>query len=393
MKLDGRSLSWKDLSHSTRGYEFVFDGTISAEAVNLFTETCYARMYERANHKQIQSEDQQATWIKELRAEAAYVSYKQPAPPLPRNVSTPVKKIPVAQQRTPASSQLPTQSTSPSFTAISQTPVGLELASTHAQLYMYDIRVDQFVLMKPDVLVKLIQTTKYEFSLYIESEGKAFIGQPIDSNMNPVFNTEQLAFVWVWFCEETGNPLYTWSLKFNNPSGMSTFKGVFGKCIYESLNLDSFEKLKKDESNYIVDAYTEDVEMKEAYPSSDEEEDELSEEGESAEENEIEVKENDFSKEAQKNSQLAVGYKTDRTFVVRGNKIGVFKYTEEDDLDHVTTINSVESLNGTKFAPRKVMLHEGDRSMLLMNPNDKHHIYKMDLEYGKVHFNCIYSHG
>jgi len=32
------------------------------------------------------------------------------------------------------------------------------------------------------------------------------------------------------------------------------------------------------------------------------------------------------------NSALAVGYKSDRSFVVRGDKIGVFKHTRDDGL-------------------------------------------------------------
>jgi len=34
----------------------------------------------------------------------------------------------------------------------------------------------------------------------------------------------------------------------------------------------------------------------------------------------------------EKNSALAVGYKSDRSFVVRGDKIGVFKHTQDDGL-------------------------------------------------------------
>src|SRR6266496_2066293 len=31
-----------------------------------------------------------------------------------------------------------------------------------------------------------------------------------------------------------------------------------------------------------------------------------------------------------------------------------------------------------------MMLHEGDSNMILMNENDKHNLFMMDLEYGKV---------
>jgi hypothetical protein len=36
------------------------------------------------------------------------------------------------------------------------------------------------------------------------------------------------------------------------------------------------------------------------------------------------------------------------------------------------------------FRPLQVMLHNEDSSMLLMNKDDPHSVYRMDLEYGKV---------
>lgn len=62
----------------------------------------------------------------------------------------------------------------------------------------------------------------------------------------------------------------------------------------------------------------------------------------------------------------------------------MFKHTDDDKLEFSTTINNVGTLDGQFFSPRKVMLHEQDSSMLLMKPGEKHKIFKMDLEYGKV---------
>jgi hypothetical protein len=39
-----------------------------------------------------------------------------------------------------------------------------------------------------------------------------------------------------------------------------------------------------------------------------------------------------------KNSALAVGYKSDRSFVVRGDRIGVFKHTDHDSLGELPLI-------------------------------------------------------
>lgn len=84
------------------------------------------------------------------------------------------------------------------------------------------------------------------------------------------------------------------------------------------------------------------------------------------------------------NSQLAVGYKNNRSFVVRGDKIGVFKHTDDDQLEFSAAINNVSTLGGQYFSPRKVMLHEQDSSMLIMKPGETQKVFKMDLERGKI---------
>ncbi len=96
------------------------------------------------------------------------------------------------------------------------------------------------------------------------------------------------------------------------------------------------------------------------------------------------------------NSLLAVGYKHNRSFVVRGNKIGVFKhdngttlslslsYHYIDQLEFSTAIKNIADLSGQVFSPRKVMLHQEDSKMMLMHPTDTQKLHVMDLEYGKV---------
>ena len=58
----------------------------------------------------------------------------------------------------------------------------------------------------------------------------------------------------------------------------------------------------------------------------------------------------------EKNSQLTVGYNNDRSFVVRGNQIGVFKHNP-DSLEFSTTIQDIKGMNGKTFSPSKVPLH------------------------------------
>ena len=254
------SILFKDLNHSSRLYEFVADSTISNNAINTFVEMCYQRMFERSNHRQCDSQEELLKWTTDLKREGESIStrfqkpqhFLTPAKPITTPIlHTQVTSIP--QPITPS----PLQQIKIEPLLVFETPLGDELISVMCQLYLYDLRVSQFVLMKELVSVKLLHSEKFAFSLSIESEDNSpYMAQPLDSEMNPVFNIEQLAFVWVYYSQETGMPLYTWSLKFNSHIPFDAFKEMFGRCLYETLNQDLFSKLKKDESKYVVDAYT-----------------------------------------------------------------------------------------------------------------------------------------
>lgn len=56
----------------------------------------------------------------------------------------------------------------------------------------------------------------------------------------------------------------------------------------------------------------------------------------------------------EKNSQLTVGHKNDRTFVVRGDKIGVFKNTGEGKVEYAATIKDLGFKKMKPFKPKHV---------------------------------------
>ena len=55
----------------------------------------------------------------------------------------------------------------------------------------------------------------------------------------------------------------------------------------------------------------------------------------------------------QRNSQLTVGYKGDRSYVVRGNNIGVFSHTG-DNVRYHATIGNLVTPKGKEFNPKEV---------------------------------------
>jgi len=108
----------------------------------------------------------------------------------------------------------------------------------------------------------------------------------------------------------------------------------------------------------------------------DEEEDEDEEKEEENDEDEESGEE--FEEKGVRNSLLSVGYKTDRSFVVRGSKIGVFKNTP-NKVKYQTQLQRIKDKDGKVFSPKRIMLHKEDQNLLMLHPEKNNVVYKMDL--------------
>lgn len=81
---------------------------------------------------------------------------------------------------------------------------------------------------------------------------------------------------------------------------------------------------------------------------------------------------------------LPCSFKTDRSFVVRGSRVGVFKQ-KDSKLNFVTSIKNIKDPNTKEiFSPKKIMLHEADKSLLMLHPDNASSVFNMDLERGQV---------
>jgi hypothetical protein len=166
---------------------------------------------------------------------------------------------------------------------------------------------------------------------------------------------EHLSFIWNYFDEQSR--AYSWLLRFPDTATEEKFQEGVMQALWERLNQQRWIKSNDNDREYVLRAFEGDVEM----PDQSDDEDEEDEEGHEGttgfllarnldqlilivasetydEDEEHDAPEKLSSADTAKNSELAVGYKSDRSFVVRGDKIGVFKHTANDGLGNSSPI-------------------------------------------------------
>ncbi|KAI1315063.1 hypothetical protein EDD11_001356 [Mortierella claussenii] len=387
------TFSWQGLSPEDAGleYEFVCDDETTVFTANNFEITVYQCMYERKHQKSHFSAEEEAIMEFHIISPGAGASSSTEIKKQQRTSVKKEKASTAKQEQEQEQEQEEMQGIDKP--ALRDIPTQYDgVAEAVGELNLFDPKTNLFMSQADNVRCQLLRTDKFTYWLVVlDSNGKQQLAQPVEPRMNPVFSTNHRSFIWNYFDEQ--HNVYSWLIRFPSEAALKEFQGVFAECMYEALNQQSWEKVPAVDQEYMIKTY-QDVEMtdseheesdedqeEEVY--SDEEEDDDNDEYDDDEDEEDEQEPDSFQNDTAMNSQLAVGYK-DRSFVVRGNKIGVFKHNDRDGLDFSTTIKNVSNSKGREINPSRVVLHEQDTAMVMVDPRDLDTAYKMDLEYGKV---------
>ena len=395
-------LAWRDLSGDPGDlYEFVCDASVSAGELATFEVVAikcqYERKYRKSNETATDKDLQQfsfaeqpipsASPVESPKVASAATSSSPNTKALSNTPSTPkVEKMPSKSSSKPkAKEQTESRTIAPPSAAH---PESVEiLAKENAELHLFDFESGTFMLQDPSITATVSETGKWQYWLQITGDEQDWIGQPVVADINPVFNFEYLSFIFNHYTSD--GSAYSWLLRFKNQEIEERFQEGLMQALWEQLNETKWLKSKDDDRQYVLDAFQDLVLEDEANENQDEEEqvEEAEDDGQRSEHYDSDESEDDVvtrDSDGNVNSQLAVGYKHDRSFVVRGSKIGVFKHTPNNNLEFSTNISKVETPKGKLFSPKKVMLHAEDTNMILQNEQDPHSLYRMDLEYGKV---------
>ncbi|KIM20057.1 hypothetical protein M408DRAFT_331365 [Serendipita vermifera MAFF 305830] len=284
----------------------------------------------------------------------------------------------------PSSSLTETQKLPP---AIEQVADDEFIAKEEGDLYIWSNELGGFKpVVDGPVEARVVQTGQYTYWLIAKHEGSHVLAHQITEEMNGQSSTELLS--WTWNNVTSTGVVDAWAIRFGDSGALNRFIHALSRAFYEVQNAIDWEKMKEIEQNYVITAMTEDVEMADG-----DAEDEAEVEGalnaddeDTADEDESDQEPTDWGTQKKtKNTGMAVGYKG-ISVVLRGDRLGVFRATNDGKMELGGTVNQIKGpgKNDKAFEPSKVMLHDQDRSLILMNPQNEHALYQMDLETGKV---------
>lgn len=387
-------LAWRDLNGDNGDlYEFVCDPSIGTAEVERFLRAAQECQYERKYRKP-------NTTASEEDLEQFEFHEEPPIPPasplnspsIQRSMEAidemaPKQQSNVAAKRETKSSQPQELEQAAEGYSADNPPDAIEIYATiSAELHLFDPQPGHFVIIDDSAIASVSEVGKWEYWLQIEGKDRAWLGAPVVPEFNPVFDFEYLSFVFNHFSSD--GTARSWLLRFKDQPTLETFQQAIMQAIWEKLNETKWQKMQEKEREYVLDSMG-DLTMEDAPPEDEEEEEEEEEdspddEGIRSDAYDSEDEEEQREADGDVNSQLAVGYKHDKSFVVRGSKIGVFSHTADNRLKFQTNISKVTTPGGKLINPKKVMLHSEDRDLVMQNSVDPNKLYRMDIEYGKV---------
>lgn len=430
-KDDGsRAISWKDLNGDLGDrFEFVIDQDCRQSDVDLFMFALYKCQYEQKYHKSslnITSMSQLKEFIYNPKMEL--LTFED----LNKNIWAEEEDDDEEEdeveeeeddddQRGVEADEEVSSDSSDSDSEFHDAKAGVELVWSNADidLYIFDPETENFHLFLEKPQIKLIDAGDWKYYISIkggsnEANGVVVGGTSeilILKDITPVFNYEFLSFVYNYQVKSTLN---SYLMKFKDFDSLSEFQAAFSTLLFQSHNKAKFVDTKAD-MEYITNALgsahldddlnendlaaiegmSDDVpEIEEKEEIEDEDEDEehvVKRKGfkpksalfVDSDDDEEEISLAKFKHDKTANSNLSVGFANDRSYVVRGDKLGVFK-NSDDDLSFQTTISDLTTLDGKRFIPMQTMLHMQDRYMVMQGSADDSKLFKMDLERGKI---------
>ena len=286
-----------------------------------------------------------------------------------------------------------------------------KIFSAEGELFNYDTNKDDLVNLnkgkKVLLTVYLRDSQKFDYLICTETLNGFLISiDAISEQINGQImdNDNSKFFCWITtqcFTNIIGDCL---GFLFDNKEESGNLRKLLEKCIYETKNQQSFEKI--DEDNRKILEKGADYSNINCFSSDEEDEKEKKEEDEKDEKEE--QKEKETKKKSKKNREeimdIDEDYKeiesskealnkfcldslsNDRTFCVTDeNQIIVYKVNEdEDSFEKVTSMPVIQEYKGKNVSFSQGHLYKSERNMLLLDENNPYVLYQYDLPKEKI---------
>lgn len=261
---------------------------------------------------------------------------------------------------------------------------GEEVYTGKCDLCFYNSSSGRFV-RSPDlqgVDAVIVKTGPFAHVLELVSKDAVVLAANDMNVLEPSIDTASNSLL---FNAETKTGFNTYLLQFENAEKVNAFDEALSIAIYESVKRAKWGALNQPDQKYLLDAMRDmtmtDVCDVDGDDRNDEEDDRDDRDDEEEDDDGRFIDDSEeskqFSKSSELNSALETGHVNDRSYVVRGRRIGVFS-NARDGLKYSTTIENID------FDPKNIMLHESDRALMIQNKDDPSSLYRMDLETGKI---------
>lgn len=280
-------------------------------------------------------------------------------------------------------------------------PDGKQMLLKCVDLYLFDPMAEKFLIQEEKIKIAIIDVGSYSYWLSIEGKDNR-LGSDISPTMNPTFKVSKNSFIFNYTFE---NITLSYMLNFDNVKDYKDFQSTWTEALWMSMNKDDWNKLPAAEKEYVIDPsetlsnqlndilHIDDNNREErlfvenssseSEDNDDEDEDEYSSKIISSSSFGDTTNSSRSSRATSKgNKSLTVSSRNNRSYVIRDDKIGVFK--TGDDLEFVTTIKNVSTMKGDTFTPLKPMMYMEDSSMILSDVGNKNKLYKMDINRGAI---------
>lgn len=281
------------------------------------------------------------------------------------------------------------------------------LYQVSGNLYKYFVESDTNVLTEANVFLcvdRMAGAKRHRFMLHVtdaKQERSLTRIEVSNDGFSYTFSEVEKLLFWIGESKPGQESLPAWTFQIEHQADVPRVKGVLTKVIFETNHQEDIERAAEmEEQSYLesqvvgeIDVDMEDLSQIDDYEYADyarilDDRSEVSQEEEKQSSNPLSLGFTDDDAETgfdpdQENSEAIQAQTYDRTFIVNGPVVKVYK-PETDNLQFNMNFPILKNEESDVIHPCNIMLHSTDNNLIFSDKNDMSQLYNFDLQVGKI---------